>query len=493
MHRRTFCKTTLAAAVAATIPGCGRDSTTATTDVGSRIPAVSLAGEEISLETQAVRELADSLSGRLYLQGDEGYDAAKSVWNGMFDDKKPSMVVQCAGTDDVVNAVNFARDRNLLVSIKCGGHSFPGKSTSDGGMMIDLSKMHAVDVDVEGMTARTEGGAMLGHLDTATLEHNLLTTTGTVSHTGVGGFTLGGGMGRTDRKMGLAIDNLLAATVVTASGDVVRASEDENADLLWGLRGGGGNFGVVTEFVYRLHPFNPTYFGGDLVYDVDKAFFEHYVDLLDMAPEELNLEPLFVPGEDGKMIAVVDVTWIGDHAAGEKVLAPMLQFPGLKAGTLEPRPYYENQTKWDSLMGHGAQNYLKSGFLNELTPEMIEIMVDFVNRGTTVSWFQHLGGATARVAPDATAFAHRNVALNFGIGYASNDPAQNEAGIAAVREFYYALEPQMAGFYTNLHQEEAENKQHGNYGPNYPRLVELKNQYDPTNLFRLNANVKPTV
>ena len=344
------------------------------------------------------------LSGRLYLQADDGYTAAKAVWNGMFDHKRPAMVVQCAGTDDVVNAIDFARDRNLLVSVKCGGHSFPGKSTSDGGMMIDLSQMHSVDVDADGMTARVDGGALLGHVDGATLPHNLLTTTGTVSHTGVGGFTLGGGMGRTDRIMGLAIDNLLAATVVTASGDVIHASEEENADLLWGLRGGGGNFGVVTEFVFRLHRFNPTVYGGDLIYAIDKDFLEFYAELLETAPDEANIEPFFAPDENGNMISIVGVTWSGDHAAGEKALAPMLEFPGLKAGKLGPKSYAEIQTQWDGLTAHGGQEYLKSGFLNELTPEVIEIMVDFANRGATASWFQHLGGATARVSTGCHCF-----------------------------------------------------------------------------------------
>ncbi len=494
MHRRNFCKTTLAAAVAATIPGCGKDLPPAAIDVGSLIPAVSSAGAEISIETAAIGDLAGSLSGNLYLQADEGYDAAKRVWNGMFDHKQPAMVVQCLGTDDVVSAIDFARDRNLLLSVKGGGHSFPGKCTSDGGMMIDLSQMHAVDVNADAKTARVDGGALLLHLDTATLQHDLMTTTGTVSHTGVGGFTLGGGMGRTDRMMGLAIDNLLEATVVTASGDVVRASEDENADLFWGLRGGGGNFGVVTEFVYRLHPFNPTVYGGNLIYGIDKDFFEFYAELLATAPDEANIEPVFAPDEDGNMIAAVTVVWSGDHASGKKALAPMLAYPGLKAGELGPTSYLAIQTQWDVLLAHGGQEYLKSGFLNELTPEVIEIMVDYVNRGTITSWFQHLGGATSRVAPDATAFAHRNVSVNFGINYSSRDPALNEAGVAAVREFYYALEPHMVGFYTNLHDDDnVEKKVWGNYGPNYPRLVEIKNQYDPTNLFRLNANIRPTV
>ena len=492
MRRRTFCQTTLAAAVAAALPGCSSGDAPPPS-AGTRIPAVSLDGEELSLETSAVREFGDSLAGRLYLQADAGYAAAKRVWNGMFDHKRPAMVAQCLGTGDVVNAVNFARERNLLVSVKGGGHSFPGKSTSDGGMMIDLSQMHAVTVDAAAMTATVGGGALLGHVDTATMAENLLTTTGTVSHTGVGGFTLGGGMGRTDRVMGLAIDNLLAATVVTAGGQTVRASEDENADLLWGLKGGGGNFGVVTEFVFRLHPFSPTVYGGDLIYAIDRDSLELYGEMLAAAPDEANIEPFFVPGEDGGMIAIVGVTWIGDHAAGEKALKPMLDHPGLITGELGPQSYQVIQTQWDGLMSHGLQNYLKSGYLEDLTPEVIEIMIDFANRGETASWFQHLGGATARVAPDATAFSHRKVAVNFGIGYTSGDAAQNEAGIAAVREFYAALEPHMAGFYANLHEEENVEKTWGNYGPNYPRLVELKNKYDPDNFFRLNANIRPSV
>ncbi len=489
MRRRTFCKGTVAAAVAAALPGCGSKSTT---DVGSFIPAVSSSGEELSIASAAVSELAGSVDGRVLLQADEGYAAAKKVWNGMFDSKQPAMVVQCLSTDDVVNAVNFARERDLLVSVKCGGHSLPGKSTSDGGMMIDLSQMHSVDVDADAMTARSDGGALLGHLDDATTAHNLLTTTGIVSHTGVGGFTLGGGMGRTNRKMGLSIDNLLAATVVLASGDVVRASDDENADLFWGLRGGGGNFGVVTEFVYRLHPFNPTVYGGDLFYDINKEFLEFYWELHQTLPNEASVEPQLITGEDGAPVAMVEVTWCGDHAAGEKALQPMLDFPGFIGGELAPFEYRALQTRLDGQLAPGIQAYLKSGYLEKLTPEAAEVMVEYATRGTVGSWFEHLGGAVSRVATDATAYVHRNVAFNFGIMYVSPDPAQNEAGMAAVRDYYKAMEPHLSGYYMNLN-DESEQKTWGNYGPNYPRLVKLKNQYDPGNVFRLNANIQPSL
>lgn len=490
MQRRIFCKSAVAAAVTAGLSACGARQQA--DSPGPSVSAVSLDGDELSIESAAIDELAGGLEGRLYLQGDEGYDAAKRVWNGMFDHKRPAMVVRCASVDDVCDAVKFAGERNLLVSVRGGGHSLPGKSTSDGGMMIDLSQMNSVDVDAEAMTMRAGGGALLGHLDDAATAHDLLTTTGIVSHTGAGGFTLGGGLGRTDRKMGLAIDNLLSTTIVTAAGEVVRASESENNDLFWGVRGGGGNFGVATEFVYRVHPFNSTVFGGDLIYDVDKDFLSFYAELQETLPDEANVEPQLITNPDGKRMALVEVTWCGDHAVGEKVLAPLLAFPGLKAGKLAPFPYRDYQTRLDVATAHGGQYYLKSGYIKKLTPEAIDVIVEYANRDTPLaSWFQHLGGATARVAPDATAYPNRDAGFNFGIMYAGQDPAQNEAAIAAVREYYYALEPHMAGFYTNLN-DDTEKKTWGNYGANYPRLVELKNRYDPGNLFRLNANVKPT-
>jgi len=494
MLRRTFCKSAVAAAVAASVPACSSKNGAAVSDVGSLISAVSSSGDELSIESAAVAELADSLQGSLFLQADDGYDTAKQIWNGMFDHKRPAMVVQCTAVDDVVNAVTFARERDLLMSVKCGGHSMPGKSTSDGGMMVDLSQMHSTDVDVDAMTLRADGGCLLGHIDVAATAHNTMTTTGIVSHTGSGGFTLGGGVGRTDRKMGLAVDNLLAATIVTASGDVVRASAEENADLFWGLRGGGGNFGVATEFVYRLHPFNPTVYGGSLTYDADKDFLEFFAELHEILPDEANIEPQLAPGagENGETLAIVGVTWCGDHAEGEKALAPMLAFPGLKSGELAPFAYHDVQTGADGYLGPGKQYYLKSGFLNELTPDVIDIIVEYANRGAVNSWFQHMGGATARIAPDATAYVHRSAAFNFGVMYIGEDPAQNEEKIAAVREYYYEVQPYMSGFYTNLNEDD-EKKTWGNYGENYPRLVEVKNRYDPANLFRLNANIKPSV
>ena len=491
MRRRTFCKSALAAAVTASLSACGARQQA--TDPGPTIPAVSMNGDEMSIETAAIEELRGGLAGNLFLQGDDGYDAAKLVWNGMFDHKRPAMVAQCVSATDVAAAVNFARDRNMLLSVKCGGHSFPGKSTSDGGLMVDLSGLRNTDVDVGNRTLRAGGGCLLGHVDNAVSAHGLMTTTGIVSHTGCGGFTLGGGLGRTDRKMGLAIDNLLSAKVVTSSGDTIVAGPDGDPDLLWGLQGGGGNFGIVTEFTFRLHPFNPTVYGGDLFYDMDKSFLAFLAEFNETLSDEANIEPAVGQDPDGKPEIAVEIVWSGDHSVGEKVLAPLLKAPGFRRGNLAPFPYRDIQTRLDGATAHGIRSYLKSCFLPALTPEAIDILVEFGKRpGPAGWWTQHMGGASGRVAPDATAYANRKVAFNIGMMYMSDDPSLDDAGIAAVREMYAAMEPYSTGFYTNLHDDTVE-RTWGNYGGNYPRLVDLKNRYDPSNLFRLNANIKPAI
>jgi len=485
MKRRTFCKSTLAAAAAATFPACG-------TKVAEPIPALSLAGEELSLEAAAVKELGESLGGRLLLSGDDGYEGARTVWNGMID-KRPALIAVCADAADVQNAVTFASERGLLVAVKGGGHSFPGKSVCEGGMMIDLSLMSSVVVETDARTAVSGGGALLGHLDKAAGAHNLGTTTGIVSHTGVGGFTLGGGFGRTDRKFGLAIDNLLAADLVTADGQLRHVSAEENPDLHWAIRGGGGNFGVATSFTYQLHEFDPTVLAGSVIYPYDQAkdvllFYAEYSESL---PDDANVEPIGAVSPDGNKVLVVEVCYCGDHKEGEKVFAPLRAFGKPVFDDIGPLSYQALQTRYDGVMGHGLQNYLKSGFIQELTPEIIETLVEnFDSDNVSMMWFQHLGGQTARIAPDATAFAHRNVHSNFGIQGFWTDVAENETRIAAVRKYYAAMEPHMVGFYTNLH-DDTEEKTWSNYRRNYERLVKIKTEYDPGNLFRLNANIRP--
>jgi len=491
MRRRTFCKNAIAAGVAAALPACSRSTTDPATS--ATINAVTGAGAEISLESTAVGELSDSLTGRLYLQSHDGYDAVHKVWNGMFDHKRPAMVVRCTSVDDVRNAVVFASERNLLVSVKGGGHSFPGKSTCDGGMMIDLSLMQSVEVDVEANTARVAGGALLGHLDGAALQHNLVTTAGVVSHTGVGGFTLGGGMGRTDRLHGLSIDNLLAATIVTANGDILRVSDDENPDLFWAIRGGGGNFGVVTEFLYRLHPFNPTVYGGLLVYSFDQArdLLRLYAEIDNQLPDEANVEPSWFVGEDGNPVVGIEICYAGAGDAGEQALAPILAFGKRLDGEYGPMSYAALQTQFDGDMAHGQLNYLKSGFLGELSEASIDAMIgNYEGDDLPSVWYQHLGGATSRISPTATAYSHRAARYNLGMNALWRDESMSERKIESLRRYYNAVSPHIGGFYTNLN-EESESKTWGNYGENYPRLAELKATYDPTNLFRLNANIRP--
>jgi FAD/FMN-containing dehydrogenase len=389
--------------------------------------------------------------------------------------------------------VTFAGERGLLVAVKGGGHSIPGKSVCEGGMMIDLSSMNSVVVDTENKTAIAGGGALLGHLDTATLAHNMLTTTGVVSHTGVGGFSLGGGLGRVDRKFGLAVDNVLSADLVTADGQLRHVSSDENPDLFWAIRGGGGNFGVATAFEYRLHDFDPTIYGGNIVFPFEQAkdvllFFAEFSSSL---PDEANAELFAVAPADGPKILGVQVVYAGDHAQGEKVFAPLRAFGKPMSDDIALMPYQQMQTGDDGAMRHGLLYYIKSGYLTELTPAAIDDLVgNYEGDYLPIFWTQHLGGQVSRVAPDATAFTHRNVDSNLGMHALWSDEAESEQRIAGLRKFYAAMEPHMAGFYTNLHDDTVE-KTWGNYGRNYPRLAKIKGQFDPDNLFRLNANIKP--
>ena len=492
MKRRDFCVSALAAGISASIPACSRAPSGS--NVTGTISAVSGAGEELTIERTAIAELADSLAGRLYLPEDTGYDVVRKVWNGMID-KRPAMIVQCRSIADAANAVTFAGERGLLVAVKGGGHSFPGKSTCDGGMMIDLSQMRAVDVNAEQRVARVEGGALLGHLDGAAMEHGLLTTTGIVSHTGVGGFTLGGGLGRTDRLHGLAVDNVVGATVVTADGEIRRASAEENPDLFWAIRGGGGNFGVVTQFDFALHPFNPDIYGGVLVWSFDQAkdVLRFWVEFNETLPNAANVEPQWYINDDGDREFIVEVCYAGDHAEGEKVMAPLVAFGKRLGGELGAVPYRQMQTQADAFMGYDKLNYLKSGFIVDVTDAAIDTMIDaYEGEDLPWGWFQHQGGSMADVGSSDTAFFHRDASINFGISYLWEDPSMTDSNIAMVREYYNAMAPHMKGFYTNLN-EASEKKTWGNYGENYPRLVEVKNKYDPGNLFRLNANIQPSV
>jgi FAD/FMN-containing dehydrogenase len=489
MQRRTFCKNALAAGIAASLPACGKKASEAMSS--STLAAISSDGDEITIASSLVQDFASSLQGTLLQSTDGGYESARKLWNGMID-RRPALIAQCKNKADVVSAVRFANEQSLRLAVRCGGHSISGKSSCDGGLMIDLANLHSVDVDTQALTARVDGGALLGHIDVATHAHKLGTTTGIVSHTGAGGFTLGGGYGRTDRLTGLAVDNLLAATIVTAGGEVLRASESENPDLHWAIRGGGGNFGVATEFVYKLHPFNPTIYGGTALFDLSADFLIGYGELAAELPNEASIEPSIFVDEDGNRLVTIEVVYAGDLATGEKVMAPLLKLAKPRAVDLGAMEYRVFQTGADEILGHGKQYYQKSGLVTEISPGLAEVIIDHTNRDMPVgSWFQHLGGMPSTVASDATAYSHRNAALNLGVMIVSEDPSVMEGQIAKAREFYKDASPYMVGFYTNLN-EESEKKTWGNYGENYPRLVAAKSKYDPGNLFRLNSNIKPS-
>lgn len=495
MKRRTFCKTTLGAGIAAALPTASTlAALNALAPPGGDIVAVTTSGDEISIEKSAAKELRESLTGPLLFPNDDGYESARRVWNGMID-KRPAMIAICTTDADVAHAVSFSAERNLLLSVKGGGHSYPGKGVCEGGLMIDLSAMHSVIVNTQTRTARAQGGALLGHLDSAALAQNLVTTAGVVSHTGVGGFTLGGGMGRTDRVHGLAVDNVLEATLITPDGQIRRVSADENEDLFWAIRGGGGNFGVATGFTYRLHPFNPTIYGGSLFYPWSQArqVLTFWAEVNDSLPDAASVEPQGYINAEGERVFELQLYFAGSHEEGEKVFTQFQHVGKPISVDLGLKSYQAVQTMWDGLAAHGQLNYLKSGLLPALTPGAIDAIVEsYAGDYLPGVWFQHLGGASSRIQPEATAYSHRQAHSNYGIAATWNDPAESDARIAKIREIYAAVQPHMQGFYTNLH-EDTERKTWNNYGVNYERLVKIKNEYDPSNLFRLNANIKPTV
>ena len=457
------------------------------------IPAVTLAGDDTAIEGAAVRELGESLQGALLLRGDPKYDGSRAVWNGMHD-RYPALIVRAASAQDVSNAVTFARERELLLAVKGGGHSWPGRSVADGALMIDLGSLSGVSVDVAGRRASTGGGALLYNLDFATQRHGLATTAGVVSHTGVGGLTLGGGYGRLNRKFGLTIDNLVSAEIVTADGRVRRVSADENADLFWAIRGGGGNFGVVTEFEFRLHEVGSVMFGGDILWPIEQAreVLEFYAEYSMRLSDEMYVGPFLQPAPDGAGLVGMDVCYCGDLVSGERELAPLRRFGRPMSDTVGPTPYVTLQTKLDGVWLPGIRSYAKNGMVTEFTPQLIDVMVEsFDPAGGVGVGFHTAGGAVGRVGETETAWPHRNVETMIVLGAGWTDPAEDDARRQATRDVFSALEPHTSGYYDNI-QSEGTNVS-GNYGPAYDRLVSVKNTFDPTNLFRLNSNIRPTV
>jgi FAD/FMN-containing dehydrogenase len=495
MKRRFFCGSALAAVAATSIP-FSRLLAHAESTVTVDVPALTGDGKQIILPRGDVADLRASLRGQLLLTGDAGYEQARKAWNGSFS-RKPALIARCLGASDVIKAVNFGRAHSLLVSVRGGGHSISGQSVCEGGLMIDLAQINGVRVDPVARRARVDGGALLGSLDREAQAFGLATTAGTVSHTGVGGLTLGGGFGRLGRKFSMACDNVRAYDIVTADGKFLRVSAEENADLNWGLRGGGGNFGVVTSFEFELYPVDPVLLGGVMVYPVEQAkevlnFFDGYYE---EAPDELYVDTTLVTNPEGHKVLVLDATYCGSIADGERVLKPLREFRKPIVDAIAPTPYVKQQSSVDEVFAYGHHYYVKAGFVRRLPPELVEAMIESFMSSTlpiTPVLTAPQGGAISRIAPDATAYPYRDARHNLLVAAKWPDSSGDEAHLTWARGAWKTLEPFTRGFYVNDNNADiSERKVLENYGLNYKRLSQLKAKYDPTNLFRLNANIKP--
>jgi FAD/FMN-containing dehydrogenase len=453
--------------------------------------AVKLSGAETSIEAAAIRELRASLKGQLLIPGDADYETARRIWNGMIN-RHPAMIARCADTNDVVRALTFARERELLLAVRGGGHSFPGYSSCDGGLVIDLSPMRAVSVDAGARTARVAAGAWGAHLDAATAPHALVTPLGQISNTGVAGLTLGGGFSWLSRRFALACDNLLAVELVTADGKVRRVSEKDEPDLFWAIRGGGGNFGVATSFDYRLHPFDPTVLAGHIDFPAAQAreAIEFYADTITRAPRELSVDLSVAPNEDKVPGVQLYIVYSGDAKSGAKVLEPLQRFGKPLKSTIAPAKYVAVQTWFDPPPVDPRHHYLKGGFVREYSPELIRRLAELSADGSTDMYCQSANGAVADIPQSATAFSHRNVIANMMLARTWADSAHDEEGRAAIRATWSTLAPYTDGYYVNLNDIDPKSTDN-NYGANFTRLAALKKQFDPLNLFRLNANIKP--
>jgi FAD/FMN-containing dehydrogenase len=455
-------------------------------------------GSDVILEDATVQDFAAQLRGPLLRPGDTGYDAARAVWNGMID-RSPALIARCTGVADVMAAVRFARTHELLVSVKGGGHNITGNAVCEGGLMIDLAPMKSVRVDPIGRTARADAGLTWGEYNHETQAFGLASTGGVVSTTGIAGLTLGGGLGWLMGKHGLSCDNLLSADLVTADGAFLTASAEQNPELFWGLRGGGGNFGVVTSFEYRLHPVGPV-LAGMVVHPMAKAreVLRFYRDYARSCPDELTAFAGIETSPDGELVVAIIVGYIGDLAEGERLVAPLRKFGTPLVDTIAPTSYVELNKLFDDAFPYGGvQRYWKSSFLKELGDDVLEILVD--RAGTMRSpmslvGFFHVHGAATRVDPDATAFGPRADQWDYDVISQWNDPAEAATHIPWTREFWSAVEPYASGevYVNHLDSEEGTTRIRAAYRHGYDRLVALKNKYDPTNLFRLNQNIKPT-
>jgi FAD/FMN-containing dehydrogenase len=456
---------------------------------------------------QTVAAFGRSLHGALIRPGDEGYDRARRVWNGMID-RNPMLIAYCKDVDDVVESVNFARAHELLVAVRSGGHNVAGNAVCEGGMVIDLSRMKRIEVNAQSRTIRAQAGLTWREFDRATEIHGLATTGGIVSRTGIAGLTLGGGIGWLMRKFGVTCDNLLSANIVTADGRLVKASATEQQELFWGVRGGGGNFGIATEFDYQLHAVSPV-LAGTIYYPARKAreILRFYRDYIVDIPDELTTMFAYIAASPtpflhkllhGSPAIAIHVCYTGRIEAGEKVVKPLRVLGPPIEDALTIMPYASLQSMLDSGSSAGLQNYWKSSYLKSLSDEAIEILSShFEDMTSPLSQvhLQHLGGAVHRVGEDEMAFSHRDALCVLNIVTRWENPEESERHSAWTRDFEVAMRPfSTGGVYVNFLGEEGEDRVKAAYGlPKYTRLVALKNKFDRTNFFRMNQNIKPTV
>ncbi|VTU28726.1 6-hydroxy-D-nicotine oxidase [Variovorax sp. PBS-H4] len=463
-------------------------------------------GGTVGIADEPVAALRAALRGGLVMAGDDGYDVSRTLWNGMID-RRPAAIVRAAGAADVIQAVNFAREHQLLMAVKGGGHNIAGKAACDGGLMIDLSGMKSVRVDPVARLARVEPGALLSDFDRETQAFGLSTPTGINSTTGIAGLTLGGGFGWQSRKRGLTIDNLTGVDVVLASGELVQANATQNADLFWAVRGGSGNFGVVTSFEYRLHPLGPEVLAGLIVYPLEQArqVFDGYRRFTADAGDEMTAwmvlrkaPPLpFLPADvHGKEVVVIAFCWIGERARGEK-LAGALRSWGTPAGEhVGPMPFATWQTAFDPLLQPGARNYWKSHDFKALNAEVERIVCDATARLPSDEceiFIGQLGGQINRIEAGATAYPHRDAEFVVNVHTRWREAGGDRECIAWARALFDALAPHATGgVYVNfMSEDETQRVASGAYGPNYARLAALKARFDPKNLFSQNQNIRP--
>jgi len=459
----------------------------------------------LAAATTDLEPLRDSISGAVIGPADENYDAARAIWNGAID-RRPACIARCTGVADVVAAVRFARERDLLVAVRSGGHGVGGHAVCDGGVVIDLSPMKGIRVDPAARTARAGAGVLWGELDRETQAFGLATTGGIVTHTGIAGLTLGGGIGWLQRKYGLTIDQLASVDLVTADGELVHASAEENPDLFWGLRGGGGNFGIVTEFEFRLHAVGPIVLAGPIFWPMEKSpdVLRFYRDWIADAPDELMTIVIhrkapalpFVPPElHGRLVVAVACCYAGPIEEGEQVVRPLKEFRAPVLDLCVPKPYVAHQGMFDPSYPHGWWYYMRACDVAELTDDVIDITVEHASRirsPQTAFPIWQMGGAVARAGDDDTAFNGRNAGHTFNITSASATGDGFDEEREWSRTFWSALEPYHTSVYVNFLMDEGQDRVRAAYGPEkYDRLTALKRRYDPDNVFRLNQNIPP--